>query len=718
MSVIAPIFLLGALFAAIPVLIHLFYQRRAPQVYFSTIRFLQACVRKTARRKRVENLLLLVFRMALFGLLAVALARPFVRSSLAGASGPASTVIVLDNSYSMTTRQQGVERFAAAKEVAKGIVRRMGERDSVALILTGGPRALEKVELTRRLNDVHSAIDEADTFAGYASVLTALGRAFECARSSGDVNREIIVITDLQAKSLEGELAAAALAARDVPVFVYDCGQEAVVNLAVTDATLKGGRLPGSLQTLAAQVVNPMDSDVRGARVTLYVDGRDVKSEPVDVAARGKASVAFTFPAVQDRTVTGWVQLSDDSLALDNRWNFRIGAADRINVLVIRDEPAAITYLDESYYLVRALAPSGSDNEATSPIRPQVRVTGELARANLDEFSAIFLVNVRELDGAAVGRLRKWVEGGGMLVFFPGDGVEPSRWSSFFRAGPGGLFPAKLGAAVGDAQKREIARHMKTPDFGGSAFARLKPVLPALFERVRAYRFFPIEGFDPAQVQVLAELVGDGVAPVPMVASTRIDRGEVFFFAVPATAGWTNFPATKVFVPMLHEMIYAATGKSGRLESTLAGQPKRFDFADVQGEVVLSVETRPRIVEVLRSTRDASGNSVSFDDTWTPGIYPCTLSGAKQGKDFFVVNPDPRESDLTRMPEREFREKLAALHLVLVRTPERLAAERVALREGVPLTGYVFLLIVLIAVIELYLANRTRPAAPSTETPA
>ena len=130
----APVFLAGALLATIPVIIHLLFQRRAPQVRFSTIRFLEMCVRKTSRRKHIENLLLLIFRMLLFGLLAVALAKPFIKSSLLGSSGPSSTVIILDNSYSMATTQQGVARFTVAKKVAGQLVA------ALALILAGiGP---------------------------------------------------------------------------------------------------------------------------------------------------------------------------------------------------------------------------------------------------------------------------------------------------------------------------------------------------------------------------------------------------------------------------------------------------------------------------------------------------------------------------------------------------------------------------------------------------
>ena len=115
-------FLLGAMLAVIPLIIHLIYQRQGQRVYFSTLRFLKLCVRKTARRKRIENLLLLLSRMALLGLLAMALAEPLIPSKLAG-SGQRDTVIILDNSYSMGTRELGAERFRTAKEVAADLLR-------------------------------------------------------------------------------------------------------------------------------------------------------------------------------------------------------------------------------------------------------------------------------------------------------------------------------------------------------------------------------------------------------------------------------------------------------------------------------------------------------------------------------------------------------------------------------------------------------------------
>lgn len=712
---LSPLFLIGVLFAAIPVVIHLFFQRRAPQVYFSTVRFLKLCIRKTARRKRIENLLLLAFRVALFTLLAAALAQPFFKSSAATGRGPSSTVIILDNSYSMATRQEGEERFARAKTVAARLVREMSPADSVALLLAGGPQAAGAVELNHRLNDTASAVDQAEVFAGHTNLTALINRACEIIAGSQDANREIIVITDMQENSFEGEPAEVVRSHREVPLIFYDCGQEAVVNLAVVGVSLQGGARAGSSRsTLIADVLNPTDSEVKDARVTLYVDKRAVKEERINVQPHARTRVSFpcTFP--EAKTVTGWVQLSEDSLPVDNRFNFRIGVESRIDVLVLRDEAAGISYLDEGYYLTRALDPRGGrSGESVSPIRPKSALMTELPRLPLESFGVVFVVNVRELDAASTGRLRKYAEAGGTVMIFLGDRVDTSHYASAFRPDGAGLFPASLASSVGDAEKHEQSWQMTGVDFVAGGLVRLKSLAPVLFERVRAFRFWTLSDLPAGKVRVLARLKSDKASPesAPLLAAADLGDGRVLVVTVPATTGWSNFPATKVFVPMLHELVYSATGKTGRLESLVAGQPKRFDFNDVKGQVAVSVETRPGYMEVKKSSNDASGNTVVFDDLYQPGIYRCVLSGAKQGEDWFVVNPDTKESELARINESTLRGKFATQQVLVARSAEQLAEERSRLREGYPLAGYVFLLVVVIAMFELFLANRTRPAA-------
>ncbi|RPJ81906.1 MAG: hypothetical protein EHM13_09735, partial [Acidobacteria bacterium] len=69
---LAPAFLLGALAAAIPIVLHLLRRRPDSVFAFSAVRLLRPAPRREARRRRLRNLLLLGLRVAVLLLLAEA----------------------------------------------------------------------------------------------------------------------------------------------------------------------------------------------------------------------------------------------------------------------------------------------------------------------------------------------------------------------------------------------------------------------------------------------------------------------------------------------------------------------------------------------------------------------------------------------------------------------------------------------------------------------
>ena len=68
--------LLWGLAASVPIIIHLWSKRRYNRVAWAAMEFLLAAVRKNSRRIRIEQLILLLLRVAILILLAVALADP------------------------------------------------------------------------------------------------------------------------------------------------------------------------------------------------------------------------------------------------------------------------------------------------------------------------------------------------------------------------------------------------------------------------------------------------------------------------------------------------------------------------------------------------------------------------------------------------------------------------------------------------------------------
>ena len=103
MSFLSPWFLFGLLGIGIPIAIHLIRREKAVKIPFSAVRFLKKAPKKSTFTHRFQQWLLMVMRIAIVALLAVAFARPFLSGTASEWIGPApeSAVILLDTSMSM-----------------------------------------------------------------------------------------------------------------------------------------------------------------------------------------------------------------------------------------------------------------------------------------------------------------------------------------------------------------------------------------------------------------------------------------------------------------------------------------------------------------------------------------------------------------------------------------------------------------------------------------
>ena len=115
MSFLAPLFMLGALAIAAPVIYHLIRRTTRERTVFSSLMFLMPTAPRLTHRSRLEHILLLLLRFLALGLLALGFARPFLRKTApsAAAAGQAQRIVVLvDVSASM--RRAGL--WADARE--------------------------------------------------------------------------------------------------------------------------------------------------------------------------------------------------------------------------------------------------------------------------------------------------------------------------------------------------------------------------------------------------------------------------------------------------------------------------------------------------------------------------------------------------------------------------------------------------------------------------
>jgi von Willebrand factor type A domain/Aerotolerance regulator N-terminal len=254
------IYLLGALTALIPLVIHLSRSRRTKKMRFSTTRFFTDQFLRSYRMSRLREIVLLVCRMALFALLAVALAQPLLKlgSATTRSSKDARTVVlVIDNSASMNYTENETTLLDRARAAARSLIDNLHRGDRVGIVLAGrlptGPEVL--LEPTEDRNDALQALDgiaivrrekdQPDRIRALGTDMQgALTRAELMVKNVDTPAREIYVFSDLQASGwdLPEEDAAPAEAADIGYVFVQIRPQQPIKQVAVTAVQVSSPR--------------------------------------------------------------------------------------------------------------------------------------------------------------------------------------------------------------------------------------------------------------------------------------------------------------------------------------------------------------------------------------------------------------------------------------------------------------------------------------------
>src|SRR5690242_14483719 len=194
MAFLNPIFLIGALAAAVPVLVHLVRRTRAVRMQFPSLMFLRRIEQKTIRKRRLRNLLLLALRCAALLLLALAFARPYFTGAIAASSSSAlsSSVILIDTSYSM----RYADVFTRARQAARNLISEAPASEQFAVVqFSRSYDVLMPMKQSRE--EALAAIAQMQPGLGATDYLQAVQAAISLLKDAGGAKR-IHLISDFQ----------------------------------------------------------------------------------------------------------------------------------------------------------------------------------------------------------------------------------------------------------------------------------------------------------------------------------------------------------------------------------------------------------------------------------------------------------------------------------------------------------------------------------------
>lgn len=723
-----PLFLIAALAAAIPVVLHMIHRQQAKDLPFSTLRFLKISVEKTRRRRRIHDLLLMLVRAALLVLIAIGLAKPALTNlnSLLGAHN-AAVAIVLDNSASMGMIDRDRLRFETARAAAMQILDHLGDGDQVALWLTGGPRQPDLGRLDRTREKAVQMLNQANVSYQKADLAGKVAEAQKVLAKADAANKQIFVVSDMQKLSWEtlqqeAEKPPASDTAkpreedskiREIPIILVDCDRAPKPNVAVTGVDLQAAVPVAGLPIKAVAEVFNTSTVAQQRHLELYIDGVKEGSSPVlNLPRQGRMKYEFTFSFKRGGLHRGEVRLvGEDGCKYDDRRFFTMEVNQGIPVAVVKQESHEIPYLEDTYYVERALSPAKSAGWAitTTPL-----VASDLASEPLDAFTAIYCVNLKAPEPAVAERLRTYVARGGSLVWISGDNVQADAYNRMNEQAQRQLLPAPLvDVRTPDTATARDSWNISFLDKKHSALAHL--VEPdTLYKSVLVYKHVRMDTKNVADAWVMARL-DDGE---PLLVQRRVERGRVTMLGTSGHVGWTNFPLRPIFLPLLARMTFEMAGAEQTRHTVLAGLPLAIPFERDIRPTAVEVQP-PSGVTIRVATVDKEGRQQEefrYDDTFDIGIYLLRmLQAVRPVQVAFSVNVDPEESRPEKIDRKELQKQFGEIPLVFAEDPEDMASVFKLLREGRSLWSVMLTAVLIGLVFETLISNRLTPKTDEGE---
>jgi hypothetical protein len=719
------LYLIGLLAALIPLIIHLSRSRRTKKMRFSTTRFFTEQFLRSYRMSRLKELFLLACRMALFALLAMALARPFLppsdNGSLAG-GGPRAVVLVLDDSASMGYTEDGVSLFRHAKEAAGKVLGSLSPNDTVSLVLAGrranGPEVLF-AEPTSDKEEVQRAIDRAKVSSLGTDLTGAIDRAEELTASSRADGRSavIYVFSDLQDSGwdMPNQDSVRANTLNVSFVFASVKPKKAPKNLAVTAVRYAATRPRVGVPFAVRPLLALGNDDGKDVTVKLYMDNARVGEQKVERLPGGKwAAPRFYHTFQSGGWHAGHVEIDDENLAADNKRYFAIEVpetTETVPILAVNGAPSNVPHQDELFFLRLALtaAPEGEKE----PFRIQAIGPAEVGAADLAKFPLVVLANVERLSDSSVEKLEKYVDEGGKLLVFLGDKVNPAFYNSTL-AGPsrlhGGLLPATI-----SGQREEKVGFIGAMNYEHRALAAFQePKLGTLLGPSLTFKALKVE--TPPQAVLMKSSTG-----APLLCEKAFGAGKVLLFTSTCDRDWSDFPIRPAFLLWSRFVAEYLTQTPLSLQSGYStGDVIRLTPpADEKGNLWVR---KPDGAKVVAPKASDGGGAFEFNDTLEPGVYTVLRSDQETRVGMFAVNLETYESDLTYLDEplieekpkdhearvvEELRNRLGQPQLLrYVSDPNTISETVGGSGRGRELWDIVLVLVLLVGLFEPWLANQ------------
>jgi len=605
MGFFTPWFLVGLAAVGLPVWLHLLRKHRSPPQPFGSLMFWERHTQSSIKHRRLRYLLLLALRTALFILIALAFAHPYIeRKSIPFQHTGEITVLAIDNSLSM----RAGNLFDQAKQMAKSEISglRAGER---AQVLELGSRVHALSDVTDDKQQLNAAIDAAETSDDKTS-FAELSRSLRSIAQSLKLPLRVELYSDMQQTGMPPNFNDLRLNAA-IRLEPHALAPKAVPNFALENAIAPRRVYDGKKQRVLATVAS-FGEPKATRHVSLVLNDRVVETKSVDVPEGGRATVEFQSLDVPYGRNKGALKIdAADALPADDTFYFSVERGDPRPALFVYEAGNQMAL----FYFKAALEASGQ--AAFDVQSAQVEQT---ANVNPAKYAFVVISDVGVLPGGFESQLREYVQNGGSVLVALGHNSM-----------------AKMKVPVSDDHIAESRYAGREGDRFQTA-AWLDPSHPSIQKNNNwaGVKFTRVLRVDPGKSRVVARLSDE----TPLLMDQQMGAGHVEVFASTFDNIDNDFPRHASFVPFVEQ----TARYLGRLDSgppaVQVGSFEELRDSKEKGSAVDVVD--PKGGRVFDLKEAATAQNVQFT---MAGFYDIRRPNGRN--ELVAVNSDRRESDLT-----------------------------------------------------------------------